>query len=178
MWCGTNNASLIPMPQRGTETKLSSSSLLMKYFRVPTSSLGNGILVPRLIVPSLVSTLCACAQIKVSNHVEFCGCVPLWHSGCVQWHTWITIKIEMASCATFLCCVCWAAVPIKHMKLASWYIDLLYVTVTENDGLPKHICVKCVRQLGSLERATEDLVNFCSQAVESYRALHHIKHEE
>ena len=58
-------------------------------------------------------------------------------------------------------------------KLASRFTDLLDVTVTENDDLPKHTSVvKCVRQLGSLERAGEGLVNFRSQAMESYRALH------
>ena len=54
-------------------------------------------------------------------------------------------------------------------KLASWFTDLLDVTVTD--------FLKCVRQLGSLERAAEDLVNLHSQAVESYRALYYIKHK-
>ena len=44
--------------------------------------------------------------------------------------------------------------------------DLLDVTVAENDGLPKHVCVKCGGQLGSQKRALKDLVNFLSQAVE------------
>ena len=81
-----------------------------------------------------------------------------------------------------------APMPTKHAvslfscsavkKLTSQFTDLLDLTVTENDGLPeKHVCTKCVRWLGSLERAVEDLVNFHSQAMESYRALHHIKHE-
>ena len=85
-------------------------------------------------------------------------------------------------------CVCQAAIPTKHaaspfscsavkQKLASGLTDLLDVTVAENDGLPKHVCVKCMRQLGSQKRAAKDLVNFFSQAVESYRALHHINHE-
>ena len=67
--------------------------------------------------------------------------------------------------------------PAVKQKLVSLFTDMLDVTVAENDGLPKHICTECVRWLGRLERAAEDLVNFHSPAVESCRALHHIKHK-
>ena len=88
----------------------------------------------------------------------------------------------MAFCATCVCRLCRAAMPTKHavalfscsavkQKLACRLADLLDVNVNESDGLPQHVCAKCVRRLGSLERAAEDLVNFRSQAVESYRAL-------
>ena len=52
-----------------------------------------------------------------------------------------------------LCSLCWAAMPTKHAaslfscsavkrKLASRFTDTLDVTVTGNDSLAKHICVK------------------------------------
>jgi len=81
-----------------------------------------------------------------------------------------------------LCRLCRAAMPTKHavalfscsavkQKLACRLADLLDLNVSESDGLPQHACAKCVRRLGSLERAAEHLVNFRSQAVESYKVL-------
>ena len=40
--------------------------------------------------------------------------------------------------------------------------------VAGNDGLPQHICEKCKRRVETLERATEDLGKFRSQASEVY----------
>ena len=128
--------------------------------------------------------------IKVSNHVELCGCVPLWHSK-ILWMCammYIAYYWDLVTWNLLVLCVGQQCLPSMRSPSSavlqcsrSWLPDLMacwmQLTVTENDGLSNHACTKCVRQLGSLERAAEDLVNFRSQAVESYRALHHIKHE-
>jgi len=43
--------------------------------------------------------------------------------------------------------------------------DLLTCWTDEIDGLPQHVFMKCLKQLGSLEKAAENLVNFRSQGV-------------
>ena len=74
----------------------------------------------------------------------------------------------MVSCATCLCGVGWAAMPTN--RAASLFCtdgpsDLLTYWTDEKDGLPQHVCVKCLKQLRNLEKAAEDLVNFRSQGV-------------
>ena len=56
-------------------------------------------------------------------------------------------------------------------QLPSRIENLLDVKVAGNDGLPQHICEKCKRRVESLERATEDLGIFRSQASEIYGSL-------
>ena len=51
-------------------------------------------------------------------------------------------------------------------QLPSRIENLLDVKVAGNDGLPQHICEKCKRRVETLERATEDLGKFRSQASE------------
>ena len=56
-------------------------------------------------------------------------------------------------------------------QLPSRIENLLDVKVAGNDGLPQHICEKCKKRVETLERATEDLGKFRSQASEIYRSL-------
>ena len=56
-------------------------------------------------------------------------------------------------------------------QLSSRIRSLLNVEVAANDGLPQHICEKCKRRVETLERATEDLAKFRSQASEIYGSL-------
>ena len=60
---------------------------------------------------------------------------------------------------------------VVKQQLPSRIENLLDVKVAGNDGLPQHICEKCKRRVESLERATEDLGKFRSQASEIYRSL-------
>jgi len=101
---------------------------------------------------------CPCMDlIEVSNHVELCGCVHYGiqkFCGCVQWRTRLTAEIWLRWRLVQLVACMPAPMPTKHAaslfsfsavkKLTSQFTDLLDLTVTENDGLPKHVCTKCV----------------------------------
>ena len=43
--------------------------------------------------------------------------------------------------------------------------DLLNVTIDVSNSLQRHVHWKCVRQLGNLEKAAEDLVRFRNQGI-------------
>ena len=47
----------------------------------------------------------------------------------------------------------------NEQELATRIGDLLNVVVAANDGLPQHVCDRCMRRVKTLERAAEDLVD-------------------
>ena len=91
-------------------------------------------------------------------------------------------RSRMASRSTSICRLCRTEASTNHtaalfsnaamkQELATRISDLLNVAVAANDGLPQHVCDKCVRRVKTLERAAEDLVDFRSQVSENYKAL-------
>ena len=93
--------------------------------------------------------------------------------------TTIHARTQFSAMADYSCRLCRAAILAKNVaaifsptaakqRVSTRIQDLLGVEVTENDGLPQHICHKCKRRLETLERATEDLKKFRSIASTSY----------
>ena len=88
----------------------------------------------------------------------------------------------MASRSTSICRLCRTEASTNHtaalfsnaavkQELATRISDLLNVAVAANDGLPQHVCDKCMRRVKTLERVAEDLVDFRSQVSENYKTL-------
>ena len=91
-------------------------------------------------------------------------------------------RSRMASRSTSICRLCRTEASANHtaalfsnaavkQDLATRISDLLNVAVAANDGLPQHVCDKCMRRVKMLERAAEDLVDFRSQVSENYKTL-------
>jgi len=89
---------------------------------------------------------------------------------------------EMAFRSTCICRLCRTETSVNHtaalfshgamkQELATRIGDLLNVVVAANDGLPQHVCDRCMRRVKTLERAAEDLVDFRSQVSENYKIL-------
>ena len=88
----------------------------------------------------------------------------------------------MASRSTSICRLCRTEASANHtaalfshaavkQELATRISDLLNVAVAVNDGLPQHVFDRCMRRVKTLERAAEDLIDFCSQVSENYKIL-------
>ena len=88
----------------------------------------------------------------------------------------------MAFRSTCICRLCRTEASVNHtaalfshaamkQELATRIGDLLNVVVAANDGLPQHVCDRCMRRVKTLERAAEDLVDFRSQVSENYKIL-------
>ena len=82
-------------------------------------------------------------------------------------------------CSTSICRLCRTEASVNHtaalfavkQELATRISDLLNVAVAANNALPQHIWDRCMQRVKTLERATEDLVDFHSQVSKNYKIL-------
>ena len=94
---------------------------------------------------SLVSTARVCTSFSIKSTcffiddgVEFTSCINLRNA--------IGVSLDLISCISL------AGKRREHQQWSTRHSELLLVSVAIDDGLPQHVCMKCVGQAETLEK--------------------------
>ena len=86
---------------------------------------------------------------------------------CITW--------EMASTFKNLCHKSFIQSTVSRSLLTECLICWMCLCLPSSYGLPAHVCEKCFRRLGRIEKAAEDLKDFWHVASRNYKSLAHQK---